>query len=100
MNYKSDFIRTYNILQYNIVYFQHRIQLHHNSNFYPTLGLFERIIVYMRVLDANQLYSRRLSTCGNSNSRLYMNHGRIWCNVFVINHYQWIVLIDMFVYYN
>ena len=33
---------SYNTIQYNIVYFQHRTQLHHNSNFYPTLGWLER----------------------------------------------------------
>ena len=32
----------YNTIQHNIVYFQHRIQLHHNSNFYQTLGWLER----------------------------------------------------------
>ena len=32
----------YNTIKYNIVYFQHRTQLHHNSNFYPTLGWLEK----------------------------------------------------------
>ena len=30
-----------NTIQYNIVYFQQRTQLHYNNNFYPTLGWLE-----------------------------------------------------------
>ena len=41
-NFCFSYTIQYNSIQYNIVYFQHRTQLHHNSNFYPILGWLER----------------------------------------------------------
>ena len=38
-NFSFSYTIQYNSIQYNIVYFQHRTQLHHNSNFLPNIGM-------------------------------------------------------------